>query len=296
MSKHLDDFITLVRSSHDKSGKTCHWTKHEEITSLTAVSDLKGPCGCPDKQPCAHDSFKCMNTAAVLAIKPAIEKNYTTQLGELEDEMKPLEQAIAKGQEIIENYVKNRDPIQSAEDATKDALAGTLVAHPLRDVMNSYWDNDLRSHVKKILDMKVRKKLSNKAVSGNPCECLDNKVARLNAEKAEYSRLSDAASEASKDLKPLVTKATPTFSNTLLPVLQGSIKVVAGFMSGNSSKAGHGVSDLLKYIGKDTDSGGRIFTLLKAVEAVADQKIAAMVCAIYHDKQAEALTCQPAGG
>jgi hypothetical protein len=303
MSCHLDDFYALVRSSHAADGSSCHWTPFDEVTSPTQVARIKGPCGCgadgsPQRRPvtggagCAGAG--CAKTEEVLGTAIPIEAHYGKLLDEIEEDLGVISPAIRRAEDIIDHYVGQRPPGQLEEDAARDAVRGTLLAHPLKAEMHAHWDDGMCRRIERILNVKTRLPLAQERPSGRLCDCLVNKVARLNAEKLEYARLQSAAAHLSAELRPLVEQAAPDFTPARIAAMQGPLRVAPPFMRSEPLKLGHDIEELLTYIRHDTDQGGRIYVLLRAVERVAQQKIGAMIAAIYHDKQAHAPSCQEA--
>lgn len=288
MSSHLDNFYTLVESSHAVDGRSCHWTPFDEITSPTQVARIQGPCGCG----ASRHGIGCANTAEVLGTVMPIAELYGKQLDEIEEDLDLIRPAIRRAEDIVDHFVAQRPPGQFEEDAARDAVRGTLLAHPLKVEMHAHWDDRMRGHVERILHLKIRLPLTPERPSGQLCDCLTNKIARLNAEKLEYARLQNAAAHLSEQLRPLVEQVTPDFTPALIAALQGPVTATPAFLGGQPLKLGHNIEELLTCVRHDTDPGGRIYVLLRAVERVAQQKIGAMIAAIYHDQQAHAPSCQ----
>lgn len=280
----LDAFDQDVLLAHNED--TCHWTKWDELTGLTKVLNRPGPCDCPSATASCkpHGCYACANTKAVLGTKTAAERELAGKLNDLHAALGKFEDALASADEEISNGA-------TANKSPEEVLADKVVARLLFEHLTA---GDTKQARQTILNLRIGRHPSTRRAQADcpTCgECFDNKVARLDAEKKQIEDLLSGIDAAAPGLRDWYRKWTPTFSNTLLPVLKGAWDVVSGVMGGKYSKALDGAKELGKYAIASGSDGAAIYTFMKAVYRVGRMEADAIVGLIYHDRQAAAPTC-----
>lgn len=279
---YLKEFRQKVLTLHDTSDKTCHWTSADDLTDEgTPVLGETGPCKCPKATPCKpHNGSDCETTKEVLDKHPDSEAPYSKKLDKLAEWMNVLEKELKGLDELYDNLTEqeNLSPAEALNDSTMGKAAKGVYGSKTKELLN-------------ILKLKVKKGPNPGGIKKGYCECFENKKSRLKAEKALIQKLMENAQTASDALLNEYAEKKPKFSNTLGPVLKGSLQVVGGIWSGQYGEALKGAKELAEKYQKDLAEGGRCYVFLRAVHAVGIMKKITMLGVIFHDQQWMSVVC-----
>jgi len=288
MSFYIDEFRARVRSAHDPTGDTCHWTTKDSVKAGSL-----GPCNCPSQDPCdQHQAIKCYNTASVLSIVPQAETQYSPILDHLLVEMLALGDAIRSGNAILQKYPGYAEA-QAWWDFSPDLLTNVMRGNaPAIKQAGLY-----------ICGIPLNAPNDTEPVANwAKCVCRTNKLARIATIKQEIASLNVLLTDEQPKLEAELNRWWPSIDEIveILEVVEKGLEAVEFALEG-ATTAGIGLlaagillpplTNLLGAPPKDPSDGYKILTLAMTCQWLGWVKICIMLDAIYLNQQVMAYTC-----